>query len=218
MELYGPFSDLTSDVLFLLAGQLELPELLSFCSASKKINDTICRKDNIWYYKLEKEFPNWRTLLNDETSASSASIKNPKTLQPITTLKTPKDIYILLYWYNIFKILKEKLKIEEDIYKIFSLQYLYLGNNKITEIPAEIGKLSNLQILYLENNEITEIPPEIGSLSNLQELYLQNNQITEIPKEIGQLSNLQRLDLENNSITEIPKEIKEKLPHLNIYL
>ena len=200
---------LTSDALFALAIQLELPELLKFCRSSKKINNAVCKKDNIWYYKLTKEFPNWKTLILDP------NLKNPKTLQPITQMKTPKDIYILLYWYNIFKTLKEKLKIKEDIYKIYFLERLHLSGNDITVIPPEIGQLSKLRELYLDNNAITEIPAEIGQLSNLQRLYLDDNAITVIPPEIGQLSNLRELFLRNNNI--VKKMLKEKLPQLIIY-
>ncbi len=47
---------LEKDQLFLLALELDLPELLSFCSSSKRINDLICKRNDIWYYKLNKEF------------------------------------------------------------------------------------------------------------------------------------------------------------------
>lgn len=47
---------LPSDILFTLSTYLELPDLLKFCSINKKIYSTIYQKDNIWYYKLEKEF------------------------------------------------------------------------------------------------------------------------------------------------------------------
>lgn len=165
---------LSSDTLFALAMSLELPELLRFCSSSKKINDLVCKRDNIWYYKLDKEFPNWREGMNSQGESSqglkSQEIKNPKTLIPISEMKTPRDIYIGLYWYNIFK-----------------TQMLILGNNDIKVIPAGIGKLSNLQHLSLNNNQIKVIPSEIGQLSNLQILNLRNNMITVIPSEIKKM-------------------------------
>ena len=204
---------LSSDALFALAIQLELPELLQFCSTSKKINDNVCKKDNIWYYKLNTEFPNWRELKADKI------IKNPKTLESITEMKTAKDTYLLLYWYNIFRILKEKLKIREDIYKIYFIKELYLtGNRRMKIIPPEIEQLSKLQELYLDNNAITVIPPEIGKLSKLQQLYLSNNEIKVIPPEIGQLSNLQGLSLSNNAITVIPPEIGQLSNLQGLYL
>ena len=208
--------DLTSDVLFTLAISLDLPDLLKFCASSKKINDNVCKKDNIWYYRLNKDFPDWREGIN---SQEQGIIKNPKTLQPITETKTPKDIYILLYWHNIFKTLKEKLKIRQDINEIYSLKELSVNNNEIKEIPKEIGNLSNLQVLSLGYNEIKEIPPAIGKLSNLEYLYLSNNAITVIPPEIGKLSNLEYLYLSNNAITEIPPEIEQlsKLRVLYLY-
>jgi len=51
---------LEKDQLFLLALELDLPELLSFCDSSKRINELICKRNDIWYYKLNKEFPNWK--------------------------------------------------------------------------------------------------------------------------------------------------------------
>ena len=216
---------LPNDLLFSLAIQLDLSDLLKFCSSSKKINDSICKKDNIWFYKLNKEFPDWRNLLKDE------DIKDPISLFPIVNARSPKEIYITLYHWNIFKILKEKLKIKEDIYEIYKLPDLYLGYNQITEIPKEIGWLTNLQKLYLSNNQITEIPKEIEQLTKLQELYINYNKITEIskilkltslkqlslnynkitkiPKEIGQLTALQELYLSDNQITKIPKEMRQ---------
>ena len=47
---------LEKDQLFLLALELDLPDLISFCSSSKRINMLICKRNDIWYYKLNKEF------------------------------------------------------------------------------------------------------------------------------------------------------------------
>ena len=133
---------LTSDALFSLAIQLDLADLLKFCSTSKKINSAICNKDNIWLFKLSHQFPNWKSLTSDTTPLA---LKDPISLQPLINMKTPRNIYITLYHWNIFKVLKEKLKIKEDLYQIYNLQTLYLNNNKLTQIPQEIGQLTNLQ-------------------------------------------------------------------------
>ena len=216
-------SDLAPDILFSLSTYLELPDLLNFCSSSKKINNVICRKDNIWYYKLNKDFPNWRELRGASSqrinSQEQGFIKHPKTLVSITDMETPKDIYIFLYHYNIlniFKILKKKLNLDSD--KIYLLKKLYKNDRRIIEIPKEIGKLFNLQLLDLNSNKIEKIPKEMGKLFNLRELDLNYNLIKEIPKEIGQLFNLQRLELSNNQIKEIPKEIGNLSNLQDLYL
>ena len=39
---------LGKDQLFLLAIELDFPQLLKFCESSKRINDLLCQKDDIW--------------------------------------------------------------------------------------------------------------------------------------------------------------------------
>ena len=143
---------LTLDALFSLAISMELPELFRFCSTSNRINNAICKKDNIWYYKLNSQFPNWKSLLLDPSlkhPKMGLYETHPKTLQPITDMKTPKDIYILLYWYSIFKLIKETLKIPQDIEKIYFLKYLYLTNKKITTIPNFLKTMKNYKSFNL---------------------------------------------------------------------
>jgi Leucine-rich repeat (LRR) protein len=194
-------TELSNDALFSLSIQLNLEDLLRFCSSSKKINDVVCQKDNVWLYKLNKEFPNWQELHLDST------IKNPITLFPIIEAKSPKDIYVTLHYWNMFTIFRKKLKIKYSLYEIYSLKYLFLSDRMLTEIPKEIGKLINLQYLNINNNKLTIIPKEIGKLTNLQELRLGNNSLTKLPKEIGKLTKLRVLNLAHNTLTQIPSEI-----------
>ena len=51
---------LEKDQLFLLALELDLPELISFCQTNKRINNLICKRNDIWLYKLNKEFSDYR--------------------------------------------------------------------------------------------------------------------------------------------------------------
>jgi hypothetical protein len=49
--------DLPKDVLFSLALEMDLPDLLRFCSSHPKINRKVCSNNNIWRTKLLKEYP-----------------------------------------------------------------------------------------------------------------------------------------------------------------
>jgi len=49
-------SNLSKDVLFNIAINLDLEDLLNLCKTSKHINDLICR-DTLWLYKIKKYFP-----------------------------------------------------------------------------------------------------------------------------------------------------------------
>ena len=111
------------DVLFRLALELNLPDLLKLCSTNKRINSLVCERDDIWYAKLNSEFPNYQML-------------KPNL----------KDNYRLLYQLTI---LKQKLRLKKNIYELYNLQLLDLNNNEIKEIPKEIGNLTNLQQLNL---------------------------------------------------------------------
>ena len=65
--------NLPKDALFSMAVSMELPELLNFCGTNSRIYE-ICAKNDIWLYKLNKEFPN-----------------------QYTGVFSPKDAYIILY-------------------------------------------------------------------------------------------------------------------------
>ena len=120
---------LPKDLLFSLAMELDLPSLLRFCRSSKIVNEKVCKQDDIWKYKLNKEFPDYLNL----------KVKN----------KSFREIYTLLYNLNI---VKQKLERKESIYELYNLQTLYLNNIQLEEIPKELGNLSNLRIIYLVNN------------------------------------------------------------------
>jgi len=179
---------LEKDQLFLLATQMDFPQLLNFCQTNKKINTLVCQRDDIWIYKLIQDFP------DHQTSEITGSYKKIYETLFIRGLETIKRTFILNYNLG-------------QLYNLKKLDLEHLEDTQIEEIPKEIGQLHNLQHLDLMYNQIEEIPKEIGQLHNLQELLLDNNQIEKIPKEIGQLHELQKLSLSDNQIKEIPKEI-----------
>ena len=187
------FDLLPRDMLFKLALELSLPDLLNFCS-NDRVNELVCSQKDIWLAKLKQDFGmNYQMLKSD-----------------------PRENYELLYGLTE---LKRKWNLKQDIYTLYNLKELFLhNNNQIKDIPKEIGNLTNLQLLNLSNNDIKDIPKEIGNLTDLQELDLSNNKIEEIPKEIGNLTNLLELNLNYNQIKEIPKEIGNLTNLLELYL
>jgi Leucine-rich repeat (LRR) protein len=161
--------------------------LFKFCSISKKINASVCNNRRFWEYKLNKDFPDWKSVNKEEEN------------------KTLKDLYLS---YSASKIVKEKLKLKENVYEILTLPNIVVNGSAIIEIPPEIKYLENLEYLAIINTQISSIPPEIGDLVNLQDLQLFNNKIKSIPKEIGKLKKLKSLMLDDNRITDIPLEIE----------
>lgn len=174
---------LNKDEFFSLAIHLDLPDLLRLCSSNKIIQQKLCGKDEIWLYKLEKDFPNYRIL----------NIEN----------KSKKEIYELLYSLTI---LKHKLNIKQNVYHLYTTDKLGVVDKNLSEIPKELGLLINLRILHLSFNHLKKIPEELGSLTKLHTLYLSHNELEKIPKEIGNLVNLRVLVLNDNKLLEIPKE------------
>ena len=153
------------DVLFRLALELDLPELLLFCRSSKRINENVCRRNHIWNYKLNTEF-------------------SQQDREYFKRGRTPRQAYTLLYQLTQ---LQHKLPVlKNSLIDLYNLKKLDLFCNRLTSVPPELGRLSNLQLLSLYNNQLTTVPPELGNLANLQRLHLGNKLIT-IPSELGNL-------------------------------
>ena len=101
---------LEKDQLFLLALELDLPELLSFCSSSKRINDLICKRNDIWYYKLNKEFSDLK-YTGKEPRPYYIKLKKISNVHP--------ELRNILPLINIEKY--DNIKIQPIIYKVESL-------------------------------------------------------------------------------------------------
>ncbi len=131
------------DVLFRLALELDLPELLLFCTSSKRINEKLCLRKHIWNRKLKEFSRQDREYFKKD--------------------RTPRQAYTLLYQ---LKQLQHKVILlkKYSLIDLYNLKELYLFGNQLTSVPPELGNLSNLQYLYLSNNQLTSVPPELGNL------------------------------------------------------
>ncbi len=196
---------LNKDELFTLSIHLDLSSLFNFSLSNKYIYKNVSR-DQIWIYRLNTDFPDFKKLEVDKSFREIYRI-----LYSLIKVKREfirkENIYELYNLKGFSSPLNQLTKISKEIDCLINLETLYLSNNQLTKVPKEIGNLTNLKILSLSNNRLIEIPKEIGNLTNLEILYLSYNYLTEIPKEIGNLANLERLNLSYNRLTEIPKEI-----------
>ena len=196
----------SKDVLFTIALNLQLPDLLRWCQSSNKFYQDVCNNDNVWRAKLLKDYPDYPFYPKLYSYLSSHS--------PYSN--SPKETYIFLYQLSYIKKSIDSNKTLEDIFlkKKIDLSYkslkkvpsfnlpnlrrLYLDNNQLKEVPS--FNLPNLKLLHLYNNQLKEVPS--FNLPNLQYLSLSNNQLKEVP--FFNLPNLQRLSLSNNQLTEVP--------------
>jgi hypothetical protein len=129
---------LERDNLFSLAIELNLPDLLRFCSSNRKINDKVCKQNDIWNYKIAKEFPDSKDFKNN---------------------LSPKDKYILLYS---LRDVKQKLQREETIYELYDLKELDLRPYYFLEkLPATLEYLSNLRVIHINLNREPKRPASL---------------------------------------------------------
>lgn len=49
--------ELSRDALIYMALMLDLPEILSLCESSSKINKIVCQNQEFWYNKIKREYP-----------------------------------------------------------------------------------------------------------------------------------------------------------------
>ena len=63
------------DVLFSIALEMDLPDIMRLCETSKKVNEYVCKNRNFWLIKLKKTYPK----------------------VPVEKIQDPKGLYIKLY-------------------------------------------------------------------------------------------------------------------------
>jgi Leucine-rich repeat (LRR) protein len=215
---------LPKDLLFILALNLNDEDLSSLCRTSKRFNEQICKKDDIWNYKLYqlKEY-------SEDIQKLKKEVNNPRELyQLVKSLILAKEAFILdlslteLYNKNDIILINKGIKKIPNLSLFKNLKSLGLRGNKIKEIPEtlpedletiqlygnKVEKIpkklpKSLKVLYLSNNKIKEIPDTLPE--GLQKLYLNFNEIEKIPF----LNSLETLSLRGNPIKEIPEKYKK---------
>ncbi|XP_019848391.2 leucine-rich repeat serine/threonine-protein kinase 1 isoform X2 [Bactrocera dorsalis] len=101
------------------------------------------------------------------------------------------------------------------------------SHNSLSNIPMEIFKLVSLRYLNIAQNKISSLPsneqsPNTAKYSYncpvLEELFMQDNRLVTIPTEIFHLPSLTILDISNNKLQEMPFDMWKapKLRELNI--
>ena len=94
--------------------------------------------------------------------------------------------------------------ISSDMWKgLYSLEYVYIGHNRIREIRDFAFKyLTHLKLIYLRSNFITKINQNMFiGLSNLEDLDLSSNEIISIDQNsFHGVQNLKRLSLARNKL------------------
>ena len=177
----------SKDVLFTIAMNLELPDLLKWCESNSKIHRDVCNNDNVWRSKLLGDYPDYRKFnLN----------------------RSLREIYVFLYQLSY---IKKLLNTKESLYDIFLRKEIELKFKRLTKVPA--FDLPNLEILDLSDNNLTKIPA--FNLPNLRVLNLSNNNLTKIPA--FNLPNLRFLYINDNKLTVIPDLILPNLWGIHLY-
>ena len=105
-----------------------------------------------------------------------------------------------------------------DLSRLQKLQTLKLTDNMLVSLPDSLFKLSSLQVLWMDVNKLTHLPPGIGRLTHLEHLKLDDNQIVHLPQEIGQLEALQVLQADAAGLTSLPATIGNCRSLVGLYL
>jgi Leucine-rich repeat (LRR) protein len=223
---------LTKDIIFLIALELNDVDLANFCKTNKYFNEQICKKDDIWNYKLYKlkelkEYSEDIKTLSKEVNTSRELYQLVKSLivakeifkinWSLTKLYNEKEIFLwntrinkipnLVLFKNLQKLEMRDNKIEKIPQTLpNSLKKLDLSDNQIKEIPEILP--NSLEELWLNRNKIEKIP----FLNSLKELYLSDNQIKEIPENLP--NSLKELYLSYNKIEKIPDILPKSLQKL----
>jgi Leucine-rich repeat (LRR) protein len=175
------------DILFTIGMDLDLPDLLKWCSSSSRINKNVCQNDNIWRSKLLKDFPDF---------------------EKFNLNRSLRETYVFLYQLSY---IKKHMETSKSLQDILRLKTISLTGKNLKNVPS--FDLPNLKRLYLYSNNLTKVPA--FSLPNLTILFLNDNQLTEIPA--FNLPNLKVLSMAGNYLTKISELNFPKLEDLSLY-
>ena len=105
----------------------------------------------------------------------------------------------------------------DDFDGLSNLEYLHLGNNKLSSLPADVfDNVSNLQEIWLGQNNLSSLPVNIfDRLSKLRMLKLHDNNLSNLSEDVfDELSELVYLDLGDNNLSRLPADIFDGLSNL----
>ncbi len=170
------FQRQTTDVLLLMAKNMKIEDVLSLCETNKAFNKGICKNDNFWIQRLERDF---------------GSIKKEGK-------RNYFQEYVIKYKLRRQKILseyKEYPGLEERINRWLkdTSKILHISNLGLKEWPEALkGKEHLIVILRCSQNLLTFLP----ALPNCVELDCGDNLLTSLPA----LLKCVELDCSNNQL------------------
>lgn len=151
------------DVLRKIALELPPYDLISLCASKKSFYKDICKNNQFWRFKLEKDFPEvFNYILN-----LGLSLKNPKS----TYIRVFTQLSSLIEKYTTIDILRDvhinKEKVKDKIYKVLYSAYSDLRKLKIEDSYEQVvtQKLNK----YIKEYNLYEIDSKI-LLNNLREI------------------------------------------------
>ena len=114
--------------------------------------------------------------------------------------------HLVLMGPGVSEAIRKSNGLDESLFNLHNLTYLYITKTCLQCVPKEIGKLTNLTILLLHSNEITKLPNTIGELKKLKVLDCSNNKLDYCPPALGCLPQLRTLNLASNLLSSIPSQ------------
>ena len=197
----------SKDVLFTIAMNLDLSDLLRWCASSSHVNKNVCLQDDVWRSKLLQDYPDYHNFkLNRSPRETYVFLYQ---LSYIKKLLNTNDSLMDIFQRKRMDLSGKKLR-KVPAFDLPNLQELFLDNNQLTKVPA--FNLPNLRVLHMFKNQLTKVPA--FNFPYLQILYLYNNQLTEVPA--FNFPDLKYLDLSNNRLTEVPAFYLPNLQHLDL--
>ena len=180
-------TDLSNDELTVIGMLLDLPELLSFCSSSKRINNVLCKNNTFWRNKLLKEHPNILPLIADSNY-------------------TYREIYEDLYSHrddNIYSVKYSTKPLSiEGVVKGFVEEYthIYVLNGEDFPIGSRVWVAVNNRPDILFPDPIIEYTRKRIEELILSEITLQLDNDDDLDEDIGVLLNKYRNIVKTNDL------------------